>query len=60
MERGRYGVTNKQMIPALQRAIAENSLEKLLLLKAVYEETFTGSIRYLKKAEREFMANHNF
>jgi hypothetical protein len=33
IEQGRYGVSNSQMIPALKKAIAETSIEKLSLLK---------------------------
>lgn len=59
IEPGRYGVSNSQMIPALKKAIAEQSLEKLTLLKKTYFYTFDKSLRYLKKAEREFIANNN-
>ncbi len=59
IEPGRYGVSNSQMIPALKKAIAEQSLEKLALLKKTYFYTYEKSIRYLKKAEREFIANNN-
>jgi hypothetical protein len=56
---GRYGVSNSQMIPAMKKAIAEKSVEKLSLLKKSYAYTFDKSIRYLKKAEREFIANND-
>lgn len=59
IEPGRYGVSNSQMIPALKKAIAEQSLEKLTLLKKTYFYTYGNSIRYLKKAEREFIANND-
>lgn len=59
IEPGRYGVSNSQMIPALKKAIAEQSLEKLALLKQTYFYTFDKSLRYLKKAEREFITNNN-
>lgn len=59
IEPGRYGVSNSQMIPALKKAIAEQSLEKLALLKKTYFYTYGNSIRYLKKAEREFIANND-
>lgn len=56
---GRYGVSNSQMIPAMKQAIAEGSIEKLQMLKTSYFYTFDKSIKYLKKAEREFIANNN-
>jgi len=59
IEQGRYGVSNSQMIPAIKKAIAEASIEKLSLLKKTYLYTFDKSIRYLKKAEREFINTHN-
>lgn len=59
IEPGRYGVSNSQMIPALKKAIAEQSLEKLVLLKKSYLYTYNKSIRYLKKSEREFIANNH-
>ena len=59
IEPGRYGVSNSQMIPALKIAIAEKTLEKLALLKTSYLYTYSKSIRYLKKAEREFIANND-
>ncbi|MEG6585420.1 hypothetical protein [Dendrosporobacter sp. 1207_IL3150] len=55
---GRYGVSNSQMIPALKKAISEQSLEKLALLKKNYFYTYEKSVRYLKKAEREYIANN--
>jgi hypothetical protein len=59
IEPGRYGVSNSQMIPALKKAIAEKSIEKLSLLKKSYLYTYGKSIRYLKKSEREFIANND-
>jgi predicted nucleic acid-binding Zn-ribbon protein len=59
IEQGRYGVSNSQMIPAIKKAIAEASIEKLVLLKKTYFYTFDKSVRYLKKAEREFINTHN-
>lgn len=58
IEPGRYGVSNSQMIPAMKKAIAENSIEKLVLLKSTYFYTFDRSIRYLKKAEREYITTN--
>lgn len=55
---GRYGVSNSQMIPALKKAIAEQSIKKVELLKKSYFYTYDKSIRYLKKAEREYIANN--
>ncbi len=59
IEPGRYGVSNSQMIPALKKAIAEQSIEKLTLLKQTYFYTFDKSLRYLKKSEREFITNNS-
>jgi len=58
IEPGRYGVSNSQMIPAMKKAIAENSIEKLVLLKSTCFYTFDRSIRYLKKAEREYITTN--
>lgn len=58
IESGRYGVSNSQMIPALKKAIEEQSIEKLALLKKTYFYTYEKSVRYLKKAEREYIANN--
>lgn len=58
IESGRYGVSNSQMIPALKKVIAEQSIEKLALLKKTYFYTYEKSVRYLKKAEREYIANN--
>jgi len=55
IEPGRYGVSNSQMIPAMKKAIEENSIEKLTLLKNTYFYTFDKSVRYLKKAERDYI-----
>jgi hypothetical protein len=59
IEQGRYGVSNSQMIPAIKKAIAEEAIKKLVLLKKTYFYTFDKSVRYLKKAEREFINTHN-
>lgn len=58
IEQGRYGVSNSQMIPALKKAIAEESIEKLILLKRTYFYTYEKSVRYLKKKEREYIATN--
>lgn len=58
IEQGRYGVSNSQMIPALKKAIAEESIEKLILLKKTYFYTYEKSVRYLKKKEREYIATN--
>lgn len=58
IEQGRYGVSNSQMIPALKKAIAEESIEKLILLKKTYYYTYEKSVRYLKKKEREYIATN--
>jgi RNA-binding protein YhbY len=48
---GKLGVTNRQMIPAIKKAIAEISVVKLTLLKSTYLYTFENSLK-----EREYMA----
>jgi|GEM_PF-1320857 len=58
IEKGRYGVSNKQMIPAMKKAIAENSMKKIQLLESTYLAVFNGSIRYLKKDERKFIQDN--
>ncbi|WP_312338049.1 hypothetical protein [Anaerospora hongkongensis] len=58
IEQGRYGVSNSQMIPALKKAIAEESIEKLVLLKKTYFYTYEKSVRYLKKKEREYITTN--
>lgn len=55
---GRYGISNSQMIPALKKAIAEESIAKLILLKKTYFYTYEKSVRYLKKKEREYIATN--
>lgn len=52
---GKFGVTNKQMIPAMKKAVQDESAEQLQLLRASYLYAFDKSIRYLKKDEREFV-----
>lgn len=55
---GRFGVTNKQLIPAIKEAIAAGDAERLSLLRERYLYTFANSQRYLKKTEREYIAIH--
>jgi len=55
---GRFGVTNKQMIPAMKLAIQEQSVEKLQLLRSAYLYSFDKSVRYLKKDEKQFIEQH--
>lgn len=50
VEIGPRGVTNKQMIPAMRKALDKNSLEDLNYLKNTYASVFAGSIRYLGNA----------
>lgn len=58
VQHGRFGVTNKQMIPAMKEAIADENVEKLLLLKKYYFYSFTNSLQYLNKQEVEFIKQH--
>ena len=55
---GKFGVTNAQMIPAIQKAIAQESIETLTELKATYFYIFERSIKYLRKKEQEYINNH--
>lgn len=52
---GRFGVTNRQLIPVIKQLISEDSVEKLKLLRSAYLYTFENSLKYLKKAEREYV-----
>jgi hypothetical protein len=54
---GKFGVTNSQMIPAIKQAISDGSVEKLRMLRLIYLYSFENSLKYLKKAEREFIRN---
>lgn len=56
---GVFGVSNKQMIPAIRRAVDEGSVEKLRLLKKAYFYTFDKTQRYLRKRDREFIQNND-
>lgn len=47
---GPRGVTNKQMIPVMQKAVEVESREILELLKKHYPTVFEGSIRYIGKS----------
>ena len=54
VEPGPYGVSNTQMIPAMKKAITEESIETLIQLKSTYFYIFARSIRYLKKGKRVY------
>ncbi|RXZ79062.1 hypothetical protein EBB07_24740 [Paenibacillaceae bacterium] len=58
VEPGRFGVTNKQLIPAIKGAIAAGDVKRLSMLKEHYLYTFANSQRYLKKTERQYIADH--
>ena len=58
VEPGKFGVTNTQLIPVIKKAIKEESIKKLTLLKSTYFYTFGKSLRYLNKREREFINKH--
>lgn len=47
---GKFGVTNSQMIPAIKQVIADDSVEKLRMLRSMYLYSFENSLRYLKKS----------
>lgn len=50
---GPRGVTNKQMIPAIKKAIDLNSKELIIELKNQYQSVLEGSYKYLGKAYQE-------
>lgn len=52
---GKKGVTNFQMIPAIHKAYETQSVKQMQLLKTHYPSVFEGSIRYIKKKEREYI-----
>lgn len=58
VEPGRFGVTNKQLIPEIKEAITAGDVKRLIMLKEQYLYTFANSQRYLKKTERQFIADH--
>lgn len=47
---GKRGVTNAQMIPAIEKAIVANSKADLLELKLTYPDVFESSRKYIKKS----------
>jgi SprT-like protein len=47
---GRRGVTNAQMIPAIEKAVMENNKEDLLQLQNDYPTVFQSSQKYIKKS----------
>ena len=53
LETGRKGVTNKQMIPAMKKAVDENDVEKLSLLKQHYTSVFESTAKYIGHARQE-------
>ena len=55
---GKFGVSNTQLIPAIKKAIEEEDIESLTLLKSTYFYIFVRSIRYLKKREQEYINTH--
>ena len=58
VQHGKFGVTNTQMIPAIKKAITEESIENLEELKATYFYIFERSLRYLTKRERQYIVDH--
>ena len=53
LEAGRKGVTNKQMIPAMKKAVDENDVEKLQLLKQHFGPVFESTTKYIGKERQE-------
>lgn len=58
VEPGKFGVTNTQLIPAMKKAIEEESIETLQQLRATYFYIFARSMKYLKKREQEYINIH--
>lgn len=42
-------ITNAKVVPALKEAIAENSIEKVLLIQKHYPKEYTSSLKYIGK-----------
>lgn len=55
---GKFGVSNTQLIPAMKKAIEEDSIEMLKQLQSTYFYIFIRSMKYLNKREREYISNH--
>jgi len=55
---GKFGVSNKQLIPVMKQAIAEESIETLKQLKSTYFYIFERSLKYLKKEEQGYINTH--
>ena len=47
LQKGKKGITNRQMIPAIKKAIDENNTDILLLLKNSFPLVFGSSIKYI-------------
>jgi len=58
VEPGKFGVSNTQLIPVIKKAIEEESIEKLTLLKSTYFYIFARSMRCLKKKEQQYINDH--
>jgi hypothetical protein len=55
---GKFGVTNKQLIPVMKQAILEEAIDTLRQLKSTYFYIFERSLKYLKKGEQEYINTH--
>ena len=53
VERGKKGVTNKQMIPAMKTYIDNNEVDKLRVLKAAFPPVFESTTKYVGHARQE-------
>ncbi|MNJ01989.1 hypothetical protein D3C73_1617880 [compost metagenome] len=47
---GKRGVTNAQMIPAIEQAVKDNNKEHLIELQKQYPVVFESSRKYIKKS----------
>ena len=52
---GRLGVTRSQVHPAIIAAIAENSKEKLTLIKESYPEHFDSAVSFMNKKNKSYL-----
>lgn len=58
VEPGKFGVSNTQLIPAMKKAIEEESIERLQQLQSTYFYIFVRSMKYLKKKEQQYINEH--
>lgn len=52
-----WGIVREKWIPVIKEAIELGEVEKLIELRGRIPYSFENSLKYLKKAEREFIRN---